>query len=226
MSRGTQDHCPQRHPSRSAYGTLTRSGAAFQRLRPPNGRMLLELTASYNPALGRTHDGLGSVPFRSPLLRESRLISLPRGTEMFQFPRCPPSRPMDSAGGANASTLAGCPIRIRTAHRSHCSSPSTFRRVSASFFGPWPLGIHPHPSLLGVPFPASISTLLMVVRTSHVRRACHAHMASCLVRHTGDGSTHITSLACDRFASHSARIGKIEAITAMQFGKVHAGLQS
>ena len=28
-------------------------------------------------------------PFRSPLLRESRLLSFPRGTEMFQFPRFP-----------------------------------------------------------------------------------------------------------------------------------------
>ena len=31
--------------------------------------------------------GLGWIPFRSPLLRESRLISFPRGTEMFHFPR-------------------------------------------------------------------------------------------------------------------------------------------
>ena len=30
------------------------------------------------------------VRFRSPLLAESRLISFPRGTEMFQFPRLPP----------------------------------------------------------------------------------------------------------------------------------------
>ena len=28
----------------------------------------------------------GLVPVRSPLLRESRLISLPPGTEMFHFP--------------------------------------------------------------------------------------------------------------------------------------------
>ena len=28
----------------------------------------------------------GLFPFRSPLLRESRLISIPPGTEMFQFP--------------------------------------------------------------------------------------------------------------------------------------------
>ena len=31
-------------------------------------------------------DGLGVGPFRSPLLRASRLIPLPPGTEMFQFP--------------------------------------------------------------------------------------------------------------------------------------------
>src|SRR4029079_12708330 len=36
--------------------------------------------------------GLGWIPFRSPLLGESRLISFPRGTEMFQFPRLPSSR--------------------------------------------------------------------------------------------------------------------------------------
>src|SRR5439155_9850341 len=29
----------------------------------------------------------GLIPFRSPLLRESPLISFPRGTEMFHFPR-------------------------------------------------------------------------------------------------------------------------------------------
>ena len=36
--------------------------------------------------------GLGYLPFRSPLLRESRLISFPPGTEMFQFPGFPPHR--------------------------------------------------------------------------------------------------------------------------------------
>ena len=30
------------------------------------------------------------IPFRSPLLRDSRLISFPLGTKMFQFSRCPP----------------------------------------------------------------------------------------------------------------------------------------
>jgi hypothetical protein len=32
------------------------------------------------------------IPFRSPLLWESRLISLPEGTEMFHFPSFAPRR--------------------------------------------------------------------------------------------------------------------------------------
>ena len=35
--------------------------------------------------------GLGYVRFRSPLLTESRLISFPPGTEMFQFPGLAPA---------------------------------------------------------------------------------------------------------------------------------------
>ena len=32
------------------------------------------------------NEGTGLVPVRSPLLRESRLMSFPPGTEIFQFP--------------------------------------------------------------------------------------------------------------------------------------------
>ena len=35
---------------------------------------------------GLAQAGFGLFPFRSPLLRESRLLSVPGGTEMFQFP--------------------------------------------------------------------------------------------------------------------------------------------
>jgi hypothetical protein len=82
-----------------AYGAVTLCGAAFQ-------------TASTNDQLSYSLEGLPSLPegpttpiqhrrqavplhrfrlfpFRSPLLRESLLLSLPRGTEMFQFPRFP-----------------------------------------------------------------------------------------------------------------------------------------
>ena len=47
------------------YGAVTRYGAPFQKL----------------PVISKH----GLVPVRSPLLRESRLISFPSGTEMFQF---------------------------------------------------------------------------------------------------------------------------------------------
>ena len=46
--------------------------------------------------------GFGLVRFRSPLLAQSRLISLPRGTEMFQFPRLPPYALFDSGVGSRA----------------------------------------------------------------------------------------------------------------------------
>ena len=64
-----------------AYGAITLSRRAFQRLplrilRPDGGP-----TTPAPPQRYR----FGLFPFRSPLLRESRLISLPPGTEMFQF---------------------------------------------------------------------------------------------------------------------------------------------
>src|SRR5690242_14408787 len=82
------------------YGALTRCGPLFQ-----NGstrhRLCNSLTGLVprppvpRPRAGNAtrlyhQRGLGSIPFRSPLLRESLLLSFPRGTEMFQFPRFPP----------------------------------------------------------------------------------------------------------------------------------------
>jgi hypothetical protein len=84
---------------RFAYGTIALSGARFHEL--PLHRNLITAarpattwTSALQPRmrnawpLARTRFGL--IPFRSPLLRESRLISFPRGTEMFHFPRLPP----------------------------------------------------------------------------------------------------------------------------------------
>ena len=53
---------------------------------PPN---LARATArSRNPGMQASRFGL--VRFRSPLLTQSRLLSFPRGTEMFHFPRSRP----------------------------------------------------------------------------------------------------------------------------------------
>jgi hypothetical protein len=88
-----------------------------------------------------THPRFGLLRFRSPLLTESRLFSLPVGTEMFHFPTFPPH------------TLY---IQVRvTRHHSCWVSPFGNPRISArltaprglsqpptSFIGSWCQGIH------------------------------------------------------------------------------------
>jgi hypothetical protein len=74
---------PLRYGTPFAYRPLTFSGRAFQ---PPSAKRpecYLRGPATPN-ALANARFGL--FPLRSPLLRESRLISLPPGTEMFHFP--------------------------------------------------------------------------------------------------------------------------------------------
>ena len=66
-----------------AYRALTVSGAPSQGTSATTTR---RVCGSYNPSGPKTL-GLGLGPVRSPLLRASHLISLPLGTEMFQFPR-------------------------------------------------------------------------------------------------------------------------------------------
>jgi hypothetical protein len=60
---------------------------------PASGRSVTRPGLASNPppatATALTRVGFGLFPVRSPLLRESRLISTPRGTKMFQFPRFP-----------------------------------------------------------------------------------------------------------------------------------------
>ena len=69
------------------------------------------------------HMATGLIPFRSPLLRESRLMSFPPGTEMFQFP-----------GFASASYVFryGYPIRGGLPHSEiHGSKPAS--RLPAAY---------------------------------------------------------------------------------------------
>ena len=80
MSRGTRDTRPTASPF--AYRSFTFYGSSFQY---DSARF-----SSFPPG-PTTPDppkqfGFGLFPFRSPLLRKSRLLSLPSGTEMFHFP--------------------------------------------------------------------------------------------------------------------------------------------
>jgi hypothetical protein len=103
------------------------------------------------------------VPFRSPLLRESRLLSFPRGTEMFQFPRFPPSALCVQAGvtGHDPSRVSpfGHPrIEARSA------APRGFSQPPTSFIGIWRQGIHRWL------FVAWDDTLLLLARTREATR--------------------------------------------------------
>ena len=88
-----------RHRWAGAYRTVTCCGRPFQTVRLTRRRRM-----------ARSH---GLVRFRSPLLTESRLISVPPGTEMFQFPGFAPDglciQPPVTPSGCPVGP--GCPIR-------------------------------------------------------------------------------------------------------------------
>ena len=64
----------------------------------------------------------GLIPVRSPLLRESRLISSRRATEMFQFTRCPPVGYVCPHRSPDI-TLEGLPHSESQGSSLACSSP-------------------------------------------------------------------------------------------------------
>ena len=95
--------------------------------------------------------------FRSPLLAESRLLSFPRGTEMFHFPRFACS-PLCIQSGIRQHYL---PSVSRFGYRrikAWLAAPRRFSQLPTSFFASCRLGIH------RVPFVAWSSTLPMTPR--------------------------------------------------------------
>ena len=126
---------------RFAHGAVTRRGPTFQTVAPaPRSRSCRPATPADRSA------GLGFVRVRSPLLAESLLISSPRGTEMFHFPRCRLRALFDShadgalaragllhsethgSGAACASpwTIAACRVLLRPPSPRH---PSCARKA-------------------------------------------------------------------------------------------------
>ena len=83
VSRGTR--VPARSLPPFAYRTVTFSGEPFRTLRL-NKRFVTPYEQAPQPRLSEDNR-FGLFRVRSPLLTESRLISLPRGTEMVHFPR-------------------------------------------------------------------------------------------------------------------------------------------
>src|SRR5947209_15200941 len=83
----------------------------------------------------------GLIPFRSPLLRESLLLSSPRGTEMFQFPRFPLPALCVQAG---VTPHDGCGVSPFGHPRIEAwsTAPRGFSQSPTSFFGFRRQGIH------------------------------------------------------------------------------------
>ena len=84
----------------TVYRTLTVSGRPSQAVQLASDLVTPRATPHASPATPQPIARLGFRlwPLRSPLLRPSRLISSPRGTEMFQFPRLPSRAYVFSSG--------------------------------------------------------------------------------------------------------------------------------
>jgi hypothetical protein len=96
------------------------------------------------PAITRIWFGL--FRFRSPLLSESRLLSLPVGTEMFHFPTFPPhtlyiQMRVTGHDSCRVSPFGNPRITARLTAPRGLSQPPT------SFIGSWCQGIHRAPLL-------------------------------------------------------------------------------
>ena len=134
-----------------AYRTVTCCGVAFHPLRLTHGfvtsRPAGRRIKSGPPTPRRqrlpsiTSSGFGLFPFRSPLLRESRFLSFPPVTKMFQFTGLPPAALcIQAAAHAHyhvwVSPFGDPGIKGRSAPPPGLSQPPT------SFFGSWRQGIH------------------------------------------------------------------------------------
>jgi hypothetical protein len=88
-----------------------------------------------------THARFSLFRFRSPLLTESRLLSLPVGTEMFHFPTFPPLALCVQARVTGLASSRVSPFgnpRITV----WLSTPRGLSQIPTSFFGSWCQGIH------------------------------------------------------------------------------------
>lgn len=86
----------------------------------------------------------GLIRFRSPLLTESLLFSLPVGTEMFHFPTFPPRTLYIQVRVTGDEACRVAPFgdpRIDV----WLSTPRGLSQIPASFFGSWCQGIHRAP---------------------------------------------------------------------------------
>ena len=134
-----------------AYRTVTVCGPPFQAIRLPAWFVTSRQhgsTGQARPATPRTQRlpaitraRFSLFPLRSPLLRESRLLSLPAGTEMFHFPALPHAALCIQAA---ATPHDGCQVSPFGNPRitAWLPAPRGISQAPASFIGSWCQGIH------------------------------------------------------------------------------------
>ena len=145
----------QDRTSAFAYGALTHYGRFFQfrstntsLYHCPPGRQTQHTpsptTPPTQPLPGITRQRFSLIRFRSPLLTESQLFSLPVGTEMFHFPTFPPHTLYIQMRVTRHDSCGVTPFghpRITA----RLTAPRGLSQPPTSFIGSWYQGIHHAP---------------------------------------------------------------------------------
>ncbi len=143
-----------REPLSYMYGGITLYAGTFQSA--STSTTVCRLPVDSAESTRRPHDPVRATPagfapvrfslfrFRSPLLTESRLFSLPVGTEMFHFPTFPPhalcvQAPVAGHYSSWVSPFGNPRISARL------PTPRGLSQAPTSFIGSWRQGIHPVP---------------------------------------------------------------------------------
>ena len=123
-------------------------------------------TPTTQPLPGITRIRFGLIQFRSPLLSESRLFSLPAGTEMFHFPAFPPhclcvQQRVTAHDDCRVSPFGHPRIKARLTAPRGLSWPPT------SFIGSWCQGIHRAPLKT---WPQMLASTMQFSNNQHSRK--------------------------------------------------------
>jgi hypothetical protein len=117
----------------------------FSDFLPPRQRRLSRPTTPTTQRLPAiTCNRFSLIRFRSPLLTESRLFSLPVGTEMFHFPTFPPHALCVQAR-VTPHDWCGVPPFGNPRINARLTAPRGLSQPPTSFIGSWCQGIHRAP---------------------------------------------------------------------------------
>ena len=142
--RSVAFHLPGSYRLRPTFPCRSARCGLCNSLKGPAPLLAGPTTPARQPRRGITPHRFRLIPVRSPLLRESRLLSLPRPTEMFHFERFPPQ-----ALWIQTWVTGHDPGRVSPFGHPRISAllaaPRGFSQPHASFIGSWRLGIHRGP---------------------------------------------------------------------------------